>query len=202
MSTREVVLASSNAGKLRELAALLNPFGWSLVTQGSLGIEPAPEPFDTFVENALAKARHASATSGRPALADDSGLCVHALGGAPGVRSARYAGAEASNADNIAQLLDALRGYDDRRAWFHCTLVYLDHAADPAPLIASGFWAGEILRAPRGDGGFGYDPVFYVPEHARTAAELDPAQKAECSHRGAAIRAFATALEARNHRGR
>ncbi|MEM1435364.1 MAG: RdgB/HAM1 family non-canonical purine NTP pyrophosphatase [Pseudomonadota bacterium] len=197
MSRREVVLASSNRGKLKELTTLLGAFDWSLITQDSLGIEPAPEPFGTFVENALAKARHASTASGRPALADDSGLCVHALGGAPGVRSARYAGSGASDADNITRLLQELADAHDRRAWFHCTLVYLEHADDPAPLIASGAWIGEILTAARGSGGFGYDPVFFLPEQGLSAAELEPATKAECSHRGVAMRAFAAAVEAR-----
>lgn len=207
-----VVLASSNAGKLREFASLLAPFNWSLINQDSLGITAAEEPFHTFVENALAKARHASAAAQLPAIADDSGLCVTALGGAPGVRSARYANVareanpgsilepQTDHAANIAALLNNLQGESDRSAWFHCTLVYLRSADDPAPIIASGTWHGEILETPQGDGGFGYDPIFFHRASGLSAAELPAADKARLSHRGAATRAFAAALK-RHHDG-
>ena len=193
MST--VVLASSNAGKLRELERLLSPLDWQVISQDELGIEAAPEPFDTFVENALAKARHASATAHLPAIADDSGLCVAALDGAPGVRSARYAGRQGDDEANIERLLAELDGVELRHAWFHCTIVFIRHAEDPTPLIASGTWQGEILTERRGTGGFGYDPIFLVPDHGVSAAELDAGEKALLSHRGRAIRALQRALD-------
>ncbi|WP_206951562.1 RdgB/HAM1 family non-canonical purine NTP pyrophosphatase [Trinickia acidisoli] len=193
-----VVLASNNAGKLREFASLLGAAGIALVAQGELGVPEAPEPHPTFVENALAKARHASRLTGLPALADDSGLCVRALGGEPGVYSARYAqraGGEKSDAANNAHLVDRLRGMDDRRGYYYCVLVLVRHADDPEPLIAEGRWYGEILDAPRGANGFGYDPYFLVPELNSTAAELDPAIKNARSHRAIALAALLARLK-------
>jgi len=191
---RRLVLASNNAGKLRELQAVLAPLGIQPVTQGELGIAEADEPYITFVENALAKARHASAASGLPALADDSGICVAALGGAPGVHSARFAGEPRSDGRNNKRLLDVLHGETDRRAWYHAVLVFVRHADDPQPLIAEGSWHGEIALAPRGDGGFGYDPIFWLPERGCTSAELDLTIKQTLSHRGQALRALLARL--------
>lgn len=184
------MLASNNAGKLRELRAALAPLGIEPVAQGELGIPEAEEPHCTFVENALAKARHASAASGLPALADDSGICVAALGGAPGVHSARFAGEPRSDGRNNKRLLDALHGATDRRAWYHAVLVLVLSAEDPQPLIAEGSWHGEIAHTPRGEGGFGYDPIFWLPGLACTSAELDVATKQRLSHRGQALRAL------------
>ena len=181
----KLVLASNNAKKLIELQALFTPLGLELVTQGSLGIPEAEEPFATFAENALAKARHAARASGLPALADDSGLSVDALGGAPGVRSARYAldaGGEKSDTANNERLLRELAGIVDRRARFVCALVAVRSADDPEPLIAMGRWQGEILSAPSGAGGFGYDPLMQIPALGRSVAELDAAVKNRHSH--------------------
>lgn len=186
-----VVLASNNAGKLREFAALLGAAGMELVTQGELGVSEAEEPHVTFVENALAKARHASAATGLPALADDSGLCVRALKGAPGVYSARYAqlaGRPKSDAANNAKLIADLAGEHDRRAYFFSVLVLVRHADDPEPLIAEGRWQGEVIDTPRGANGFGYDAHFLVPSIGKTAAELEPAVKNAQSHRAIALR--------------
>lgn len=191
---RRLVLASNNAGKLRELRAALTPLGIEPVAQGELGITEAEEPHCTFVENALAKARHASAASGLPALADDSGICVAALGGAPGVRSARFAGEPRSDSRNNKRLLDVLHGASDRRAWYHAVLVLVMSAEDPQPLIAEGSWHGEIARAPRGEGGFGYDPIFWLPDQGCTSAELDIATKQALSHRGQALRVLLARL--------
>jgi XTP/dITP diphosphohydrolase len=191
---RRLVLASNNAGKLRELQAVLAPLGIQPVTQGELGIAEADEPYITFVENALAKARHASAASGLPALADDSGICVAALGGAPGVHSARFAGEPRSDGRNNKRLLDVLHGETNRRAWYHAVLVFVRHADDPQPLIAEGSWHGEIALAPRGHGGFGYDPIFWLPERGCTSAELDLTIKQTLSHRGQALRALLARL--------
>lgn len=185
----KLVLASNNAKKLAELQTLFAPLGIELVTQGSLGIPEAEEPFDTFAENALAKARHAAQLSGLPALADDSGLSVDALGGAPGVRSARYAadaGGEKSDAANNARLLHELQGVADRRARFVCALVAVRGASDPEPLIAMGRWAGRILTAPSGEGGFGYDPLMHIPALGRAVAEMSAADKNAHSHRALA----------------
>ena len=191
----KVVLASSNPGKLREIRALLAPGATEVVAQSELGIADAEEPHDTFLENALAKARHASRAARMPALADDSGLCVDALGGEPGVHSAYYAGREGSreerDARNNARLLGNLA--EDRRAarrsaYYCCVMVFVRHAQDPSPVIAEGIWRGEITRAPRGANGFGYDPLFYLPELRMTAAELDPALKNRLSHRAQALR--------------
>ena len=185
------VLATSNRGKVAELSALLAEAGLDLrvTAQSELGISAPVETGATFVENALLKARHATQSTGLPAIADDSGLVVAALGGAPGIRSARFAGEGADDRANIAKLLAALGSASlDRSARFHCVLVALEHAEDPAPLIATGSWAGQIAHAPKGRGGFGYDPVFFVPELDRTAAELEAAEKNRLSHRGAALR--------------
>lgn len=190
-----LVLASNNAKKAAELSALLAPLGIEVVAQGLLGIPEAEEPFATFVENALTKARHASAHAGLPAIADDSGLCVAALGGAPGVQSARYAGEPKCDARNNALLLERLTGVTDRRAHFYSAIVLVRHADDPQPLIADGEWHGVILDAPRGEGGFGYDPLFYVPELEQSAGELEPQLKNALSHRGAAMRHLLDRLE-------
>jgi XTP/dITP diphosphohydrolase len=183
----KLVLASGNAGKIREIAHLMAPLGIEVVPQSALGIEEAEEPHDTFVENAIAKARHAARRSGLPALADDSGICVDALGGAPGVQSARYAGEPSNDARNNEKLLAALASATDRRAHYCCVLVLMRHGADPQPMIAEGEWHGEILSAPRGAGGFGYDPLFLVPELGLTGAELPLERKNTISHRGKAL---------------
>ena len=184
-----VVLASSNPGKLAELSALLEPAGLCVVSQDVFGIEPPEETGFTFVENALIKARAACAATGLPALADDSGVVVDALEGAPGVHSARYAGGGASDADNVAKLLEALEGVapPERGAAFVCAIVYLRHARDPCPIVCEGIWEGRILDAPRGAGGFGYDPVFFIETLGRSAAELSRAEKNAVSHRGQAL---------------
>lgn len=184
---KKLVLASNNAKKMKELNALLAPLGFEVIPQGQLGIPEAEEPHCTFVENALAKARHAAQHSGLPALADDSGLCVKALGGAPGVISARYAGEPKSDARNNEKLLSDLAGQSDRRAHFVSCLVLCRSADDPQPIIAEGEWHGEIVDQYRGDGGFGYDPLFFVPEFGKTAAELDADTKNRVSHRGRAM---------------
>lgn len=193
------VLASNNAKKLHELQALLWPLGLRLVAQGSLGVEEAPEPHVTFLENALAKARHASAHTGLPALADDSGLSVAALGGAPGVQSARYAalaGRPKSDEANNALLLERMQGQSDRRARFVCALVAVRSATDPEPLVAMGRWDGVLLDGPQGDGGFGYDPLLWIPAAHCTAAELPPERKNALSHRGQAVRSLLTQMQA------
>jgi XTP/dITP diphosphohydrolase len=186
---RRLVLASGNAGKLAELRALLAGDGFDLVPQSELGVDDIEETGLTFVENALLKARHAARRTGLPALADDSGLCVDALGGAPGLYSARYAGTQGDARANIAKLLEALADVPEERrtAHFHAVVVLLRHADDPQPIIAEGRWPGRILHAPRGGRGFGYDPVFLDPVHAASAAELDPALKNRISHRGQAL---------------
>ncbi len=186
----KIVFASNNAGKTRELQTLLADFKITLVPQREMGVNDIVETASTFVENALLKARHASELTGLPALADDSGLAVSALGGAPGIYSARYAGPQFSPKDNILKLLDDLKNIPDnnRQACFHCVLVYLTHAADPTPLICHGTWKGSILRTLQGEGGFGYDPVFYVPSEHLSAAQLTPEIKNQLSHRGKALR--------------
>jgi XTP/dITP diphosphohydrolase len=194
--TRRVVLASSNAGKLREFRALLAGLDFTVIAQGELGIDAAEEPHLTFVENALAKARHAAVHSGLPALADDSGLCVAALGGAPGVHSARFSGPNADDDSNNAELLRRLHGEADRRAHYTCVLVAVASADDPEPLIAEARWHGAIVTQPRGAGGFGYDPLFLLPELGRTAAELPAQEKNRISHRGLAMRELARRLAA------
>lgn len=184
---KRLVLASGNAGKLREFRELLAPLSVEVISQAELAIAPAEEPFATFIENALAKARHASAASGLPALADDSGLSCPALGGAPGVRSARFAGADATDAQNNAHLLRQLDGHVDRSGHYTCVLVAVRAADDPEPLIAEARWYGRILQAPRGHRGFGYDPYFLIPELDVTAAELTTEHKNRISHRGQAM---------------
>jgi XTP/dITP diphosphohydrolase len=201
---KKLVLASSNPGKLREFEALLAPLGMEIVPQSSLGVPDAEEPHGTFLENALAKARHASRRTRLPALADDSGICARALDGEPGVHSARFAGEpppdstrgrEAQDARNNDKLLKLLAEKDDRRAHYYCVVVLMRHAEDPEPLIAEGSWAGEILAAPRGANGFGYDPYFFLKDFGRTAAELDPEQKNLVSHRGKALRRLLAKLK-------
>jgi XTP/dITP diphosphohydrolase len=187
---QRLVLASGNEGKLREFRRLLAPLGIEVIPQAELDIPEAPEPHVTFVENALAKARHASALAGLPALADDSGVCVRALGGAPGVQSARYGGEPRSDARNNTRLIAELQGVTDRRAHYVCVLVLLRHAGDPEPVIAEGAWHGVIVDGPRGAGGFGYDPHFLDEASGLTGAELPLEQKNAISHRGKAMRAL------------
>ena len=191
-----LVLASGNPGKLREFRRLLEPLGIAVVAQAELGIGEADEPHVTFIENAIAKARHASAQSGLPALADDSGICVDALGGAPGVQSARYAGEPKSDMRNNAALIAALQGVADRRAHYYCVLVLLRHANDPQPIIADGAWHGTVVDTPRGSGGFGYDPHFQDETTGLTGAELPLARKNALSHRGKAMRRLLARIEA------
>ena len=225
----KLVIASSNPGKLRELQRMLAPLGIEVLTQSQLGISEAEEPHGTFVENALVKARHVSAASGLPALADDSGICVDALGGAPGVFSARYAGdkrgcdtlpetpadgesgriaAEQPSAEspreemrrqadqnNNKKLLQEMQGVADRRAHYYCVLVLMHSADDPQPLIAEGEWQGEIGFEERGDGGFGYDPLFWLPQEGRMAAELSHEEKAQVSHRAKALKILLQRLQ-------
>ena len=185
----KLVIASNNPGKLREFEKMLAPLGIEVLTQSQLGISEAEEPHCTFVENALAKARHVSRESGLPALADDSGICVEALGGAPGVQSARYAGDNPkSDRSNNDKLLQDMQGVSDRRAHYYCVLVLVRHADDPQPIIAEGEWWGEIAHEERGDGGFGYDPMFWLPEQGRMSAELTHDEKAQISHRAKALK--------------
>ena len=190
----KLVLASSNAGKIREIAALLAPLQIEVLPQSQFAVDEADEPHPTFIENALAKARHAAARTGLPALADDSGICVHALGGAPGVHSARFAGDPRSDQRNNQRLLELLADASDRRAHYYCVLVLLRAVDDPQPLIAEAQWHGEILRVPRGAGGFGYDPLFLDPSRGLTGAELPMEDKNRISHRGKALRLLADKL--------
>ncbi len=191
-----IVLASNNKGKVREINQLLSGGGIEVVPQADFGIPDAEETGLSFVENAILKARHAAAHSGLPAIADDSGIEVDALNGAPGIYSARYSGVGASDADNLKKLLEALSEVpkEGRGARFQCLMVYMRHAEDPTPVICQGTWEGRILTEPRGDNGFGYDPVFYVPTHDRSAAELDAETKNGLSHRGQALRKLLQAL--------
>jgi len=184
---KKIVLASSNLGKLAEFNALFGPLGIELISQQALGIAPAPEPFFTFVENALTKARQASSISGLPSLADDSGICVEALDGAPGIHSARFAGPDATDIQNNEHLLDLMKNHTNKRARYVCALVFIRHTNDPEPIIASGTWNGEIIDSPRGANGFGYDPFFFLPDLGQTAAELPPALKNKISHRALAM---------------
>jgi len=184
----KMILASGNLGKLKELDELLSPLGIELHSQTSFGVVEAEEPFFTFVENALVKARHAARCTGLPALADDSGLCVNALGGAPGVQSARYAGEPKSDERNNQKLIAALTGIDDKTAYYYSVCVLVRHADDPQPIIADGRWNGEICAQSRGTNGFGYDPHFWLPELGKTAAELLSDEKNKISHRGIAMR--------------
>jgi XTP/dITP diphosphohydrolase len=192
--TQSLVLASNNAGKLAEFAQLLAPLGFAIKSQRELDIPEAEEPFGTFVENALAKARHASQLSGLPALADDSGICVPALGGVPGVQSARYAGEPRSDAANNAKLVSDIAAHADKSAYYYCVLVMVRHADDPQPIIADGVWHGQLIEQPRGQGGFGYDPYFFLPSLGKTAAELSAEEKNNLSHRGQALRALINKL--------
>lgn len=188
----KIVLASNNAGKIREFQALLKNYAIELIPQKELGVEDIEETGETFIENALLKARHASSITGLPALADDSGLTVAALKGAPGIYSARYAGTDKSTAANIQKLLSELKDTPEkeRQAAFYCCLVFMNHAKDPSPLVCDGKWSGHILPAPRGENGFGYDPVFYVPSEGKASAELPPELKNKISHRGIAIQSL------------
>ncbi|KAB8305499.1 XTP/dITP diphosphatase [Rahnella sp. Lac-M11] len=194
---QKVVLATGNAGKVRELAHLLADFGLDVVAQTELGVESAEETGLTFIENAILKARHAAAETGLPAVADDSGLAVDFLGGAPGIYSARYAGVDASDQQNLDKLLVALKDVPQgqRNAQFHCVLVYMRHAEDPTPLVCHGSWPGEIAFAEAGEGGFGYDPIFFVPELGKTAAELTREEKSAVSHRGQALKLLLAAMK-------
>jgi XTP/dITP diphosphohydrolase len=202
---RRLVLASGNPGKLREFRQMLAPLAIEVLPQTELGIAEGDEPHGTFVENALAKARHASQRSGLPAFADDSGICVNALGGAPGVQSARYAGTSAGSREeqdrrNNEKLIAELRDQPDRRAHYYCVIVLVRHPGDPQPLIAEGRWHGEVLAAPRGSDGFGYDPYFLLPELGRTAAELMPDEKNAISHRGQAMQRMVEMLNYAEYR--
>jgi XTP/dITP diphosphohydrolase len=192
----KLVIASNNPGKLREFERMLAPLGIEVVTQTQLGISEAEEPHCTFVENALAKARHVSRASGLPALADDSGICVEALGGAPGVQSARYAGeTPKSDRRNNDKLLQDMQGVTDRRAHYYCVLVLVRHADDPQPVIAEGEWWGEIAHEERGDGGFGYDPMFWLPDFGKMSSELTHDEKHAVSHRGKAMKVLLEKLK-------
>ena len=195
MGSGKLVLASNNAGKLREFGALLAPLGLQLHAQGTLGVSEAEEPHCTFLENALAKARHAAQATGLPALADDSGICVNALGGAPGVLSARYGGEPKSDARNNLKLIEALASHADKSAYYYCVLVLVRHVADPQPVIAEGLWHGEVIGTPRGAGGFGYDPYFWLPAQRQAVAELSALDKNLLSHRGQAMRALLQKLK-------
>jgi XTP/dITP diphosphohydrolase len=192
---KKLVIASNNAGKLREFQHMLAPVGIEVLTQSQLGISEAEEPHCTFIENALAKARHVSSLSGMPALADDSGICVEVLGGAPGVISARYAGEPKSDRRNNEKLLQTMQGVTDRRAHYYCVLVLVRHADDPQPLIAEGEWHGEIAQEERGDGGFGYDPMFWLPELGKMSSELTHDEKAQLSHRAKALKVMLSKLK-------
>lgn len=193
---QKVVLATGNAGKVRELASLLNDFGLEVVAQTDLGVDSVEETGLTFIENAIIKARHAAKVTGLPALADDSGLAVDVLGGAPGIYSARFSGVDATDQQNLEKLLEALADVPDdkRQAQFHCVLVYMRHADDPTPLVCHGSWSGSIAREASGDGGFGYDPIFVVPTQGKTAAQLTREEKSAISHRGQALKLLLEAL--------
>lgn len=193
--TRSLVLASNNAGKLKEFRELLATVGFDVRAQGEFAVPEAEEPHLTFVENALAKARHAARLTGLPALADDSGVCVNALGGAPGVLSARYAGEPKSDARNNEKLIADLAAHADKSAYYYCVLVFVRHADDPQPVIADGRWNGEIIADARGQGGFGYDPYFWLPAQGKTVAELAADEKNRLSHRGQALRALIEKLK-------
>jgi XTP/dITP diphosphohydrolase len=194
---KNLVLASSNPGKLREFAALLATVDFEVLPQAQFNVPEAEEPHFTFVENAIAKARHAARLTGLAALADDSGICVDALGGAPGVFSARFAGEPKSDQRNNDKLIAELAGKSNRRAHYYCILVFVRHADDPQPIIAEGEWHGEIIDMPRGANGFGYDPYFWLPEFGCTAAELAAEKKNAVSHRGKALTTLIAKLRAR-----
>jgi XTP/dITP diphosphohydrolase len=184
---QKIVIASGNPGKLREIRRILEPLDFQVVPQSDFGVPECPEPHVTFIENCLAKARHAALHTGLPALADDSGICVDALNGAPGVYSARYAGEPKSDQRNNEKLIEALGSESNRKAHYYCVIVLVRHPDDPQPLIAEGSWHGEIIDTPRGENGFGYDPYFFLPEFGKTGAELDPDHKNAISHRGKAL---------------
>jgi XTP/dITP diphosphohydrolase len=194
---KQLVLASNNAGKLREFSALLATIDFEVLPQAHFNVPEAEEPHGTFVENAIAKARHAAKLTGLPALADDSGICVEALGGAPGVYSARFAGEPKSDQRNNEKLIADLKDKTDRRAHYYCILVFVRHADDPQPIIAEGEWWGEIVDTPRGANGFGYDPYFWLPEFGCTAAELASEKKNGISHRGVALAKLMERLKSR-----
>jgi len=194
---QKLVLASNNAGKVKEFQALLAPLNFQVIPQGELGIPSAEEPHFTFVENALAKARHASTASGLPALADDSGICAHALNGQPGVLSARFAGEQGDDAANNQRLIQELKDQADRGAHYVCALVFVNSANDPEPLIVQTRWYGKIVEQAAGSNGFGYDPHFFLTEQQCTAAQLDPTQKNLISHRGQALRELIAQLKTR-----
>ncbi len=193
----KIVLASNNKGKLREFGAMLAPLSIEVHPQGEFQVSEAEEPYGTFLENCLAKARHAAQSTGLPAIADDSGICVDALGGAPGVLSARFAGEPKSDARNNAKLVESLKGQSNRRAHYTCVLVAVRHADDPEPIIAEGRWYGEVTDTPQGEGGFGYDPHFYLPECGKTAAQLTADEKNAISHRGIALRKLVDEMKKR-----
>ena len=195
---QKLVLASNNVGKVKEFQALLAPLNFQVIPQGELGIPSAEEPHCTFIENALAKARHASAAAGLPALADDSGICAHALNGKPGVLSARFAGESGGDTANNQKLIQALKDQSDRGAHYVCALVFVNSADDPEPLIVQTRWYGQIVEQPSGSHGFGYDPHFFLPEQNCTAAQLEPTQKNLFSHRGQALRELISQLKSRN----
>ena len=191
---KKLVIASNNPGKLREIGQILAPLGIEIIGQSVLAVSEAEEPYASFIENALAKARHAARLTGLPALADDSGICVDALGGGPGGAAAHFAGAPRSDARNNRKLLEMLEAENNRRAHYYCVMVLMRHGDDPQPLVAEGEWRGEILREPRGSGGFGYDPLFLDPALGKTGAELSPEQKNRVSHRGRALADLAQRL--------
>lgn len=193
--TQRIVLASNNKGKLKEFNELLSTIGFAVHPQGEFDVPEADEPFHTFVENALTKARHAARLTGLPALADDSGVCVNALGGAPGVYSARYAGEPKSDARNNEKVIADLAAHADKSAYYYCVLVFVRHADDPQPVIADGRWEGVISPEARGEGGFGYDPHFLIPSLGKHVAELAPEEKNRLSHRGQALRALVEKLK-------
>lgn len=195
--TKQLVLASENKGKIREFNQLFSASGIEVVSQGSLGVGPCSEPFGTFLENALAKARHAARESGRCAIADDSGITAHALVTEPGVHSARYAGVQGDDAANNAKLVRRLADFDNKGAHYSCVLVALRSADDPDPIVVQANWYGTIISGPRGTGGFGYDPYFWLPEYGKTAAELTAAEKNAVSHRGKAMRLMLAELRER-----
>ena len=193
----KIVLASNNKGKLREFGAMLAPLSIEIHPQGEFHVSEAEEPYGTFLENCLAKARHAARSTGLPAIADDSGICVDALGGAPGVLSARFAGEPKSDARNNEKLVESLKGQANRRAHYTCVLVAVRHADDPEPIIAEGRWYGVVAYTPQGEGGFGYDPYFYLPQYVKTAAQLTADEKNAVSHRGVALKKLVEEMKTR-----
>ena len=195
---KKLVIASNNPGKLREIDRILQPLGLEVLPQSAFNIPEAEEPYCTFIENCLTKARHASEHSGLPALADDSGICIDALNGAPGVYSARFAGEPKSDQRNNEKLIELLQHETNRKAHYYCVIILVRHPHDPQPIIAEGSWHGEIIDTPRGSGGFGYDPYFLVPELGQTGAELAPDVKNGMSHRGKALAELVTKLKLAN----